>query len=105
MKTTRSMLMACLLAPVPVLAQTAGHSSLPTTGPAARERSSARPAEDDLQVQVERLRRDLSDLARRYRKVQGEERAALAQRAMPLLERMASELKDLSAAAPAPPKD
>lgn len=92
---TRLLTLALLASPAFSLAQEAGHASVPSGGPAARERS-ARTAEDDLTVQVERLRRDLAELAKRYRKAEGDERSALARRAMPLLDRMASDLRDLS---------
>ena len=89
--------MLVLAAPVPVPAQVAGHSTLPTTGPAARERG-GRPAEDDaVLVQVDRLRRDLADLGKRYRKARDEERQVLARRAQPLLDDMASRLRELTA--------
>jgi hypothetical protein len=94
---TPSLLMALLLAaPSLRAAQVPGHSTVPTTGPAARERSE-RPDEDPLLVQVDRLRRDLAELGRRYRKAKGEERASLARRAQPLLDQMASVLRDLAA--------
>ena len=56
MKTTSLLLTLVLAAPATGRAQVAGHSSLPTTGPAARERTE-RPEEDPLLVQVDRLRR------------------------------------------------
>ena len=77
-------------------AQEAGHSTLPTTGPAARERVE-RPEEDPLLVQVERLRRDLAELGKRYRKAKGADREVMARRAQPLLDQMASSLRDLAA--------
>ena len=49
-------------------------------------------------VQVERVRRDLAELGKRYPKAKGDERAALGRRAQPLLDRMASDLRDLSEA-------
>jgi hypothetical protein len=94
---TPSLLLALLLAVSPPgAAQVAGHSTVPTTGPAARERSE-RPDEDPLLVQVDRLRRDLAELGKRYRKATGEERASLARRAQPLLDQTASALRDLAA--------
>jgi hypothetical protein len=92
-----SLLLALLLAaPSPGGAQVPGHSTVPTTGPAARERTE-RPDEDPLLVQVDRLRRDLAELGKRYRKAKGEERASLARRAQPLLDQTASALRDLAA--------
>jgi hypothetical protein len=79
-------------------AQEAGHATLPTTGPTARVRSE-RPATDPVLVQVDRLRDDLAALGKRYRKSKGAEREALARRAQPVLDRMASALRDLGAEA------
>jgi hypothetical protein len=93
MKT--AILILALVAPT----QEAGHSTVPTQGPAARERTE-READDPVLVQVERLRRDLADLGRRYRKAKGDERDALAQRAQPLLDDMALRLRDLTTPSP-----
>jgi hypothetical protein len=99
MKTPILLLTLLLAAPSAGPAQVAGHATLPTTGPAARERTE-RPEEDALLVQVERLRRDLAELGKRYRKAKGGERESLARRAQPLLDQMASSLRELSPEAP-----
>ena len=99
MKTTSLLLTLLLAAPATGRAQVAGHSTLPTTGPAARERTE-RPEEDPLLVQVDRLRRDLAELGKSYRKAKGPERETLARRAQPLLDQMASALRDLSEGRP-----
>jgi len=96
MKTPSLLLSLVLAAPAAGVAQVPGHSTVPTTGPAARERSE-RPGEDPLLVQVDRLRRDLAELGKTYRKAKGAEREALARRAQPILDQMASALRDLSA--------
>jgi hypothetical protein len=88
-----------LAAPSLGAAQVAGHSTVPTTGPAARERTE-RPEEDPLLVQVDRLRRDLAELGKSYRKAKGAERGSLARRAQPVLDQMASALRDLSEGRP-----
>lgn len=90
MKT--AILLLALVAPT----QEAGHSTVPTQGPAARERTERGDPADPVLVQVERLRRDLADLGRRYRKAKGAEQDALARRAQPVLDEMASRLRDLS---------
>ncbi len=97
MKTTRLALTLLLAGSTAGLAQEAGHSTLPTTGPAARERTE-RPEADPLLVQVERLRDDLAALGRRYRKCRGAERESLARRAQPVLDQMASRLRELAEA-------
>lgn len=94
MKT--AILLLALVAPV----QEAGHSTVPTQGPAARERTERGDAADPVLVQVERLRRDLADLSRRYRKAKDPERAALARQAQPVLDEMALRLRDLSSDTP-----
>jgi hypothetical protein len=96
MKTASMLLALALVAPGFAIAQVAGHDTVPTQGPAARERTQARDADDPVLVQVERLRRNLADLGQRYRKAKGEEREALARRAQPLLDEIALRLRDLS---------
>ncbi len=78
-------------------AQEAGHATLPTTGPAARERTE-RPEADPVLVQVERLRDDLAALGKRYRKSKGAERESLARRSQPVLDQMAASLRELAEA-------
>ncbi|HET9315509.1 MAG TPA: hypothetical protein VFQ51_07945 [Vicinamibacteria bacterium] len=96
MKTTSLLLTLVLAAPAAGPAQVAGHSTVPTSGPAARERSE-RPEEDPLLVQVDRLRRDLAELGKSYRKAKGPERESIARRAQPVLDQIAFALRDLSA--------
>ena len=97
-KTTTSLALGLLLAAAAVgAAQEAGHATLPTTGPTTRERTE-RPEPDALLVQVERLRDDLAALGKRYRKSKAADREALARRAQPVLDGMASSLRDLEAA-------
>jgi hypothetical protein len=98
MKTTSLVMALALAAPGLGWPQVAGHDTVPAQGPAARSGVAAREADDAVLVQVERLRRDLADLSRRYRKAKGAERDALAQRAQPLLDRMAMALRELSEA-------
>ena len=87
------MLLLLALLPAPASAQVAGHGSVPSAGPAAQEH--ARPKRDDDPVvsRIDRLRSDLADIARRYRKVKAEERPALAKRLVPVLDEMTAELK------------
>ena len=66
-------------------AQVAGHNTVPTRGPAAQERIE-RSAEDPVLVEVERIRRDLADFAKRYRKAKGAERETLSRSVSPALE-------------------
>ena len=96
MNTTSLLLSLLLAAPPAGAVQVPGHSTVPATGPAARERSE-RPDEDPLLVQVDRLRRDLAELGKAYRKAKGEERESLARRAQPILDQMAFALRDLPA--------
>jgi len=68
-----------------VRAQLAGHTTVPMTGPAAQERSE-RTADDPVLVEVERIRRELADFAKRYRKAKGDDREALSRSVPPALE-------------------
>jgi hypothetical protein len=97
MKTTSLTLTLLLAAAAAGPAQQAGHATLPTTGPVARERTEP-PDADPLLVQVDRLRDDLAALGKRYRKSKGAEREGLARRAQPVLDEMASRLRDLAQA-------
>lgn len=83
-----------LLQAGPARAQVAGHNSVPTSGPAARERHD-RPADDPVLVQVERIRQDLTAFGKRYRKAKGAEREALERSAPAALEEIQARVRAL----------
>jgi hypothetical protein len=85
-----NLLLAFVLLPAATLAQVAGHGSVPSTGPAAQERSRQKRDDDPVVSRIDKLRSDLADVARRYRKAKAEERPALASRMVPLLDEMGS---------------
>jgi hypothetical protein len=84
------LLFVLVLLPATTLAQAAGHGSVPSAGPVAQERS--RPTRDDDPVvsRIDKLRSDLGDVARRYRKAKAEQRPELASRMVPLLDEIGS---------------
>lgn len=83
-----------LLQAGPARAQVAGHNSVPTSGPAARERHD-RTSEDPVLVQIERIRQDLAAFGKRYRKVKGTEREALERAAPAALEEIQARVRAL----------
>ena len=86
--------MGALLESAAVRAQVAGHDTVPTNGPAARERHD-RTAEDPVLIQVERIRQDLASFGKRYRKTKGTERESLERPARAALEEIQARVRAL----------
>ena len=81
-------------------AQVGGHNTLPTTGPAARERYEAHPRPEDAVLdRVDRLRKELDDFGKRYKKLKDEERTAKDREIAALLEELSERVVKLKAAA------
>ena len=82
-----ALLLAVVLLPLTAIAQMPGHSSVPSSGPAARERPEAPPQGDQDQVlaALQQLRKDLSDFEKRYKKTKGADREAAARKALQVL--------------------
>jgi hypothetical protein len=83
------MLLVLALLPAAALAQVSGHGSVPSAGPGAQERTRPKRDQDPVVMRIDRLRSDLDDVARRYRKAKAEERPALAGQMVPVLEEIA----------------
>jgi hypothetical protein len=84
------MLLVLGLLPAAALAQVSGHGSAPSAGPGAQERTRPKRDDDPVVARIDRLRSDLADVAKRYRKAKAEERPALAGRMVPVLEEIGS---------------
>lgn len=94
----RALLLVLVLGAIPqaspTRAQVAGHDTLPSSGPAARERHE-RTAEDPVLVQVERLRQDLARFGKSYRKATAAERARLEGSSGAALEEIQARVREL----------
>ena len=69
--------------------------SVPSAGPAAQERTRPRRDDDPVVSRIDKLRSELADVSRRYRKAKPEERPAIAARMTPVLDEIAALVKRL----------
>lgn len=91
----RLALCLCVALPVAALAQVAGHGSIPGTGAVARDRQRLQRDDDPVLAQIERIRGDLADVAKRYRKARNADREAMAQRITARLEEISAQVARL----------
>lgn len=91
----RLALCLCFALPVAALAQVAGHGSIPSTGAAVRDRHRLQRDDDPVLARIERIRSDLADVAKRYRKARSPDRDAMAQRITARLEEISAQVARL----------
>ena len=92
------MLLVLALLPSAAPTQVSGHGSVPSSGPGAQERTRPKRDLDPVMAHIDRLRSDLDDVARRYRKAKADERPALAVQMVPVLEEIAPLMARLKSA-------